>query len=157
MDLPCMTKRQGTSECWCLENCSWFGSNPAYINLARLMAPRAERCQMMKVCVLLHPMLLVKIQVSPWLSHWLSFLHLRSGDNEICVAYFSGWWRPNPPVNIEVLQEGRNSPSYPKMFTSFLSYRGLLIYLWMWGSQSSWFSSIITILRDQELQIHLQV
>lgn len=52
MDLSCKTKLQGKSECWCLENYSSFGRTPAYINLARLIAPSAERCQMMKVWVL---------------------------------------------------------------------------------------------------------
>lgn len=52
MDLSCKTKLQGKSEFWCLENCRSFGGTPAYINLAKLTAPSAKRCQMMKVWVL---------------------------------------------------------------------------------------------------------
>lgn len=56
---------QSKSEFCCLENCSSFGSAPAYINLARLIAPSVERCQMMRFVSWLF---LVKIQVShfPW-------------------------------------------------------------------------------------------
>lgn len=83
MDLPCKTELQAKSEFWCLENYSSFGSMPAYIKLARLAQPRAERCQVMKVCDLVASH--VPYDNSSNFLHLYGgqFLHLENGANNI--------------------------------------------------------------------------
>lgn len=89
MDLPCMPELQAKSEFQCSENYSSFGRMPAYIKLARLTEPSAERCQVMKVGDL------VVCHVPYGNSRKLlnrrggHFLHLQSGANNISSASVS--------------------------------------------------------------------
>lgn len=89
MDLPCTTELQAKSEFQCLENYSSFGRKPAYIKLARLAEPSAERCQVMEAgdLVVCH----VPYENSRKLLnlHGGQLLHLQSGANNISPACVS--------------------------------------------------------------------
>ena len=85
MDLPCTTELQAKSEFQCLENYSSFGRTPAYIKLARLAEPSAERRQVMKVDLVVCHTLYENSRKLLDL-HGGQLLHLQSGANSISPA-----------------------------------------------------------------------